>query len=55
MQLVKTHIHEDTLPHNGSVSQFEQATGTKYETDAARSASTCCRTQARIGSRVCRS
>ncbi|SEW44176.1 RHS repeat-associated core domain-containing protein [Cognatiyoonia koreensis] len=55
MQLVKTHIHEDTLPHNGSVSQFEQATGTRYETDAARAASACCRTQARIGSRVCRS
>lgn len=54
MQLVKSNVHSDTLPHNGSVSQYERATGTKYETDAARAASQCCRTRARLGRRNCR-
>ncbi|POR20627.1 hypothetical protein BWK58_13825 [Flavobacterium columnare] len=31
MQLVKTKTHEASLPHKGSVSQFEKFTGTKYE------------------------
>ena len=56
MQLVKRHIHEDTLPHNGSASQFGEATGTSYDTPEARKAGRerCCRTVP-VGETVCRS
>ncbi|WP_394358562.1 HNH endonuclease [Porphyromonas gulae] len=30
MQLVRTSDHEASLPHQGSVKEFEDATGTKY-------------------------
>ena len=38
MQLVKRADHEASLPHEGSVSQFEQKTGFKYESDEAKDA-----------------
>ncbi|WP_289367382.1 HNH endonuclease [Pantoea stewartii] len=31
MQLVETSAHETTFPHSGSVSQYEQYHGVKYE------------------------
>ena len=36
MQLVSTEAHIASLPHAGSVSQFEKANGVKYETPAAK-------------------
>ena len=36
MQLVSTEAHMESLPHSGSVSQFEKANGVKYETPAAK-------------------
>ena len=35
MQLVKTEAHEATVPHMGSVSQFEKQHGVKYESPEA--------------------
>jgi hypothetical protein len=35
MQLVKTEAHEAMFPHSGSVSQFEQHFGIKYDTQDA--------------------
>ncbi|NUU69210.1 HNH endonuclease, partial [Enterobacteriaceae bacterium BIT-l23] len=35
MQLVKTQTHVESFPHRGSVSQFEQHFGVKYETPEA--------------------
>ena len=32
MVLVKTGVHEENLPHSGSVSQYEKQFGVKYET-----------------------
>ncbi len=36
MQLVKTEAHEATVPHKGSVSQFETTHGVKYESKEAK-------------------
>ncbi|MEB2280736.1 HNH endonuclease [Lysinibacillus xylanilyticus] len=39
MQLVKTEAHNASLPHQGSVKQFEQFLGVEYETYEAKKAS----------------